>query len=596
MKTKIASLIATALVAGIAHAANKYWAGGDANGFGYWNGEKSWATAAGAAGTVSWSAGDTAYFTNSTPVVIDLGGATVSAATLRRPSSLSTRCSVTISNGTMNLTAAVNRRDSVDSEFLKYVNLQIGDGCTIHNANDKNGFGFTHATHVVFGKGSSYIEDNSGYENEAEGRGPNHIGGNSNTYSNSVTVCEGASMTLKRKLVVGSTYSPNNSAAYPDMVGSFIVKGGTVNMAGNMCIGMNASGNNTQNTTGAGYYVQDGGNVTVGDAVMMGALYNDNYTIYNSKSSFTLNGGNFTCDYFDMNYQGNGQTLTLNDGTLWIKKGFMFKTETGKKQYVRQSKVYLNGGTLKIGGYMYTQDDDNTPTSSGGMWFNGTTIEPTGNFNTDDGSKTKNFIIQQGGLKINTAGGVTFGLYQQVTGGTGALVKQGNGQMYVNKRLLSTGGVVVEGGWLEFTATGDILSGGPLTVKSGGFWSGAATFSNAISLEGGSTFVTNRATMTLATGARLNFNNTTTNAKPVRVKALSVTAASVPVTFTASAAFNLDDAYPLIIGGVTESSLSKFAVSSVVANGMDITQGVYLAVESGNLVLRRKPFFFIKVR
>ena len=591
-----------------AKAADQYWAGANEDGFGYWNGATSWATAAGLEGSAAWTAGNVAVFTNATPGVtnvIDLGKQSVSVSTILFPNGTSAqRTYLTITNGTFSMTRW-NERENGNANYLKNAVVTFGSGCSVTNNASSWGLGINKDSHIVFETGSTFTELNSGLSNGNEGCGQNYIGASAAT-SNSVTVCNGAKLTFKRPIAIAGTYGPK-SGGNANSIGVLHVKGGTITSTSNLGIGCgvastSAAGWYGHNSNGKGYYIQDGGNVTV-NTVMMGSVWNKSYQSYKSSGYFTLNAGSFTCEYFDMNYNGTVRVLTLNGGTLWIKHGFMFKTEASGKHYVTNSKLYLNGGVLKVGEYLYTNDNNSSPSTSGGIWFNGTTLQPTASFNTDNGNGTKNFAINAGGLKINTASGITFGLYQQVTGGTGALTKQGAGTVNVNRQLLSTGGVAVSAGTLNFTASGNILSGGPLVMTGGTFNCTNATLASRVEVSPGARIASSGTlTFNSNTSLKLGFNTSSNNSSAFsdqqKIKAAGISVGSgivVPITFETGTSFPLGDTY-VLIKDANLSNANKFAVTSATANGVDITDCVYLDVESGNLVLKRKPYFTIKVR
>jgi hypothetical protein len=97
-------------------------------------------------------------------------------------------------------------------------------------------------------------------------------------------------------------------------------------------------------------------------------------------------------------------------------------------------------------------------------------------------------------------------------------------------------------------------------------------------------------------GSSLSFDCASKTSKPTMTVSSSFARnANVPVTFSTAAAFAFDDTYTLISGGKIANT-NNFTVVSATANGVDITDGVYLAVESGNLVMKRKPYFTVKVR
>ena len=583
-----------------ATAANQYWAGADETGFGYWNGATSWATSAGAEGSAAWTAGNVAYFTNSTPTVIDIGGSTISLGTIRTQGvTAEAPASILLTNGTINLSSAQNRKVGnnwyTDDYYLANTTLILGEGCTMHNTNTEYGsIAFNNASHLVIENGASYVEDSA--------NGTYNFVGANNSNSNSVIVGEGGSLSLKRHIVVGGTFTKTTGNA--DSIGTLHVKGGTLSSTKGLLLGTNVSGVDGENNNGKSYYIQDGGEVNFAGDVNIATVWSDSYGKYNSVNSFTLNAGTFKCNWFGIYYCPGKTTITINGGTLWASSGFVVgRTESkdaSKYYYNSGIKLYLNGGTLKIGAGLMINDQNRNPSSTGGIWCDGGTIEPTASVNTSDGSATRNFILQDGGLAINTPSGVTFGLYQQITGGTGALTKKGDGTLNVNKQLRSTGGLRVMAGTVKFTATGDILGGGALEMPAGIFNCGVATLTNRVEVLEGSMFTsTGTLTFDSNTSLKLGYHSASSWASDLsKFTAAGISVGSgivVPITFETPEAFAFDDTYTLIKGAGLANT-NNFSIVSATANGDDITDGVYLAVESGDLVMKRKPYFMIKVR
>ena len=218
--------------------------------------------------------------------------------------------------------------------------------------------------------------------------------------------------------------------------------------------------------------------------------------------------------------------------------------------------------------------------------------------------KTKLFpsVTEKGGV-IDTPQGFTALLPLAFTG-QGTVTKAGNGTLTVSIAQANSGGFAVNGGTLKFTATGNILSGAPLLMTSGTFSCANATLVNRIEVLSGSKIAsTGTLTFDSKTSLKLGFHANPANPSAwgsdlEKIKAAGVSVGSsivVPITFETPDAFGFDDTYTLIKGAGLANT-NNFSIASATANGVDITDGVYLAVESGNLVLKRKPYFMIKVR
>ena len=155
------------------------------------------------------------------------------------------------------------------------------------------------------------------------------------------------------------------------------------------------------------------------------------------------------------------------------------------------------------------------------------------------------------------------------------LIKTGAGTLTINNYFRPAGGLDVREGTIA------------IQHNTGSF----VSFDYPLALSGTAT-VTSGA-LAFGSGSSLSFDCKSKTSKPTMTVSTSFTRdAEVPITFNTAEPFAFDDTYTLISGGKITST-NNFSVASATANGVDITDGVYLAVESGNLVLKRKPFFLI---
>jgi len=473
MKTaieRIPAAIAMALFTFAAQAAeNAGWGGGT----GFWS-DTNWYPASAPATASAWTAGNYAVFTNGTQHALDLADGTFTAASLRTPAgTTAARTEVVVSNGTLVLDNAINGTGALDGNFMKSAVFTFGEGCTVRNDTAKWGLGLNNDSHIVFGPGSTYNETYSAKYNEVEAQGSNFIGAN-NANSNSVTICEGANVNLKRRLVIGGVLGPKQTGN-ANTIGVLHIKGGNLKLTDDayLFIARNVSGWGPHNSNGKGYLIQDGGTVET-TYFSMGTVWGKSYGSNNGKAYLTLNAGTFKAQYTHLGYQ-NEVVITINGGTFdagYFRLGATENTtqgsNTGNNQcYVKNNKLYLNGGVFKL---RYMNFNDEKGSTTGGVWCNGGTLKPTASFNTSSGSGTANFIINAGGLTVDTDSGITFGLYQQVKGGAGAITKTGAGTMVLTWAPLNTGGFIVNGGVLNVggTSTGTVKITGPLVVNNGG--------------------------------------------------------------------------------------------------------------------------------
>ena len=137
-------------------------------------------------------------------------------------------------------------------------------------------------------------------------------------------------------------------------------------------------------------------------------------------------------------------------------------------------------------------------------------------------------------------------------------------------------------------------------MPAGIFNCGVATLTNRVEVLEGSMFTsTGTLTFDSNTSLKLGYHSASSWASDLsKFTAAGISVGSgivVPITFETPEAFAFDDTYTLIKGAGLANT-NNFSIASATANGVDVTDGVYLAVESGNLVLKRKPYFTIKVR
>ena len=274
------------------------------------------------------------------------------------------------------------------------------------------------------------------------------------------------------------------------------------------------------------------------------------------------------------------------------------------------------GGTLHVRHIRYHNGSSTAGKGIASFVFDGGTLQlysdanksdifygDTSPWNSISSLKTKLFpsVTENGGV-IDTQGN-NASLPLAFTG-QGTVTKAGNGTLTVSVAQANEGGFAVNGGTLKFTATGNILSGAPLLMTSGTFSCANATLVNRIEVLSGSKIAsTGTLTFNSKTSLKLGFhgNPASPSAWASDLNKITATGVSVgsgivvPITFETPVAFGFDDTYTLIKGAGLANT-NNFSIASATANGVDITDGVYLVVESGNLVLKRKPYFMIKVR
>ena len=244
----------------------------------------------------------------------------------------------------------------------------------------------------------------------------------------------------------------------------------------------------------------------------------------------------------------------------------------------------FDGGTLQM---YYDSSTQNIFNGDGSTWGNVNNLK----------TKLLPSVTENNGT-IDTQGGDSV-LTLPFTG-PGKIIKTGNNTLTVSIAQQNKGGFEVNSGTLKFTATGNILGSSPLYVRSGTFSCTNATLASKVEvLEGAKLASTGTLTFNSQTSLKVGYHSLSSwssDLSKISAKGISVNSAVVvPITFETPVQFNLGDTYTLIKDAGL-SSVNNFSIVSAKAKGDDITSGVYLAVESGNLVLKRKPYFTIKVR
>ena len=260
--------------------------------------------------------------------------------------------------------------------------------------------------------------------------------------------------------------------------------------------------------------------------------------------------------------------LTLNNGSIWptsaIKEQKRFYLRVGPEGRVEFRSI--KGGTA--GTRMVRLD--------------GGTIVPNGakGYETPLASLSLNVTDKGGTIEVPSGKSLYTGVWVSSASSakSSRLIKTGAGTLTINNYFRPAGGLDVREGTIA------------IQHNTGSF----VSFDYPLALSGTAT-VTSGA-LAFGSGSSLSFDCKSKTSKPTMTVSTSFTRdAEVPITFNTAEPFAFDDTYTLISGGKITST-NNFKVASATADGTDITQGVYLAVESGNLVLKRKPYFMIKVR
>ena len=373
-------------------------------------------------------------------------------------------------------------------------------------------------------------------------------------------------------IYIGGT---RTGAELPNVTGTLVNVSGTVKTAV-MVIGGRA--NNTKGrleirggTVEASSYHDKMVDNSTWVGVLLGGWGGANSSIYVAKGGtmkLSCNGANIVVLDGTTEIDVDG-LLTLNNGSIWPTSA------------VKEQKKFV----LRVGPEGRVEFRSIKSVSSGGdrmVKLDGGTIVPNGASGYEHPLANVSLKVTDKGGTIEVPSGKSLktGVYVQSTSSakSSRLIKTGAGTLTINNYFRPAGGLDVR----EGTAA--------IQHNTGNF----ASFNYPLALSGTAT-VTSGA-LAFGSGSSLSFDCKSKTSKPTMTVSTSFTrSAEVPVTFKTAAPFAFDDTYTLIAGGKIANT-NNFTVASATANGVDITGNVYLAVESGNLVLKRKPYFMIKVR
>lgn len=564
-----------AMFAASAQAETYYWA---APGLaGEWEGATSWAVASGE--FTSWDTASNshwAYFTNTEAVASVTVSGNHGLYTFHNPNASNSAVTpfVRVNLGGSGTISMSELSTETSTGKLGYMILSVRDGVKMRVTNANTVIGYN--GHVVLEDGGSFLSTRRTW-----------FGGSYAT-SNSFVVCSGSSAVFNDSLGIGCSSSLKRAC-----IGVVEINGGTLNVATNLYIGSRwgkvypADSFAVDNICGTGVFRVNGGNAQCSN-VVMGATWQNKINSASSRSSIIVDDGNFKIDNLVVGGHptvAGAKSVAVNGGRLEI--GSM-NGMTGDSIGFR---LYLNGGELLLGNlatFSANRTSDNVIVANGGKF-----VASKSNVNLTSDNTLNSMSLGAKGVTIDT-NGHRVNLYKSTTG-TGAIVKDGEGTLDVGWEATHTGGFVVNGGLLLMSGTEAQHFFGPVVVKDGAAVSVSATGDTLVSSMTfeGSAIESVAGTLTLNTGAALSFTNIPPETAVITAGGLSVGAASVPISFSLSSAFNLDDKYILISGGVTDTN--KFSLVSATLGGEDIMQGIYLAAEDGCLVVRRKPYFYIKI-
>jgi len=563
----------------VATAETYYWA---APGLaGDWDGDTSWALSSGEFATWDTSSNNHwAYFTNTEAVASVTVSRNHGLYTFHNPNASNSAVTpfVRVNLGGSGTISMSELSTETSTGKLGYMILSVRDGVKMRVTNANTVIGYN--GHVVLEGGGSFLSARRTWF------------GGSFAASNSLTVCSGSTATFNDSLGIGCSTSLKRAC-----IGVVEINGGTLNVATNLYIGSRwgkvykTDSFAVDNICGTGVFRVNGGNAQCSN-VVMGATWQNKINSASSRSSIIVDDGNFKIDNLVVGGHptvAGAKSVAVNGGRLEI--GSMMGM-TGDSIGFR---LYLNGGELLLGNlatFSANSSSDNVIVANGGK-----IVASKSDINLTSGNKLNSMSLGAKGVTIDT-NGHRVNLYQS-TAGTGAIVKDGEGTLDVGWEAAHTGGFVVNGGLLLMSGTEARHFFGPVVVKDGAAVSVSATGDTLVSsmtFEGSATESV-AGTLTLNEGASFSFKDIAPETTVVSSVGLAVGASSVPVSVNLASRFSSLDTYKLIGGAnISAANFEKFAIASVVANGEDITDNVYLELVDGDLCMRRYPGLSISIR
>ncbi|WP_196217485.1 autotransporter-associated beta strand repeat-containing protein, partial [Burkholderia pseudomallei] len=287
----------------------------------------------------------------------------------------------------------------------------------------------------------------------------------------------------------------------------------------------------------------------------------------------------------DNSAAGVGYTATV--GSVLTGSTQLTKTDLGK--LVLTGANTYSGGTAINGGMLSVANDGNLGAATGGLSFDGGTLEATGTFTTARGTT----LTAKGGT-IDVDAGQTLTMNGAI-GGAGALTKTDAGTLVLNNANTYGGGTIIGAGTLQVgnggttgSLSGDVANNGLLAfdrsdnVTYGGVVSG----SGALTQQGAGTLV--------LTGTNTYSGGTAINAGKVQVSSdANLGAAAGPLSLDGgiletTASLTSGRATTLNAGGGT---LDVDGGTTLTMNGRIRGPGSLTKTDAGTLVLNGANFY-----
>ena len=358
-------------------------------------------------------------------------------------------------------------------------------------------------------------------------------------------------------------------ANLPRVIGSLVVNSGTVTTKA-MILGGRANGT-------SGTLEMNGGTVTISNWVKLDSEWCGIFMCgWGGAKGFLKVGRGAT-----LNLTSSGANIGVGDGTAVISiDGTVKLTTEGKVLSTATSSKQGINFTIGSSGRLECKYVNLRRSTNPSLVLDGGTFAPNGTEATALHWLHLKVTSKNGVYEVPSGKTINTGVYvsDYSDSNKGRLIKTGAGTLNINNWFRPSGGLRVNAGTAQITHNGDSFASFnyPMSIsKTGTVTSGAFVMGSGGTLEFEHASKTSGATMNITTSFTRN--------------------ADIPITFSTEDVFGFDDTYTLVKGGKIANT-NNFHIASATANDVDITSSVYLAVSSGNLVLKRKPYFTIKVR